>query len=531
MTRFPFILLLIVLLAAAGCERHDAALEARVHEAYLLADVSPDSAIAILDSLAPRALTAPRASRARHALATVKARDKAFITHSSDTTILPLIDYYSRRPASDTLRPVALYYAGRVYADMGDAPRALDYLQQALDALPANQNPRLRSCIHAQMGSLFYNQLMLDDAIAETKEGLRYDIIERNPIKETKSLQSLGFYYHVLHKHDSAGFYYNSALKRAKETKLIDIERQILRQLSMNNLVQGKCEEAERLFKSSYPNLALREETSTAHSIGAHIAIAKGNEEEALPYLRWLCDSGTIHGKIYALKRLAFIKMNHTNKDSALLYLSQSFKLEDSVNQNKDSERIAQIKSSYEYGIREKENALLISKNTTIKLYLTITISLLIIAVLVIVWKHSAHLRRIRELNTHYAELRENYENSQSQSSETNPKLQDIIIKFKEYSDGNIDIKESDWNDLKATIKVMYPAFNTTLQSGRYMSDLEWKVTMLIKLEFKPADIARCVHRSKETISSVRRRLFQKVFSAEKGKPSPKDWDEYIRSL
>lgn len=77
----------------------------------------------------------------------------------------------------------------------------------------------------------------------------------------------------------------------------------------------------------------------------------------------------------------------------------------------------------------------------------------------------------------------------------------------------------------------MYPAFNTTLQSGRYMSDLEWKVTMLIKLEFKPADIARCVHRSKETISSVRRRLFQKVFSAEKGKPSPKDWDEYIRSL
>lgn len=314
MPRTVIILLLLTAAVMAGCTRRDKVLDARVDALSALADVLPDSALHLLDSIAPEAAAAPEASRMRHALATVKARDKAYITHTSDSLIRPVLDYYSSRPSSDTLRPVAFYYAGRVYSDLGDTPRALDYFQQALDAIPADQNIGLRSIIHAQMGGLFYNQLMLDEAIAETKEGLRYDIIEQKPIKETQSLQSLGFYYLVLHKYDSAEFYYNSALERAKGAKLIDIERQILRQLAMNNLVQGRYEKAEELFKTSCPNLALREEISTAHSIGAHIAIAKGNEEEALPYLRWLCDSGTIHGKIYALKRLAFIKMTHANK-------------------------------------------------------------------------------------------------------------------------------------------------------------------------------------------------------------------------
>ena len=63
MTRLPsIILLLIALIATVGCERHDTALEARVDEAYRLADINADSAIALLGTIAPEAAAAPEAS-------------------------------------------------------------------------------------------------------------------------------------------------------------------------------------------------------------------------------------------------------------------------------------------------------------------------------------------------------------------------------------------------------------------------------------------------------------------------------------
>lgn len=94
--------------------------------------VSPNEALTALDSIDPRALS--DADRHFYDFLTIKARDKAYITHESDSLILSVVEYYSTQ-SKDTVYPEALYYGGRVYSDLGDYPTALDYFQKALDCL------------------------------------------------------------------------------------------------------------------------------------------------------------------------------------------------------------------------------------------------------------------------------------------------------------------------------------------------------------------------------------------------------------
>ena len=84
----------------------------------------------------------------------IKANDKAYILHTSDSLILPVLHYYIEKDDERHL-PEAYYYAGRVYRDLGDAPQALEYFEKAAEALPEDGGYKLKSKIYSQMGTLF----------------------------------------------------------------------------------------------------------------------------------------------------------------------------------------------------------------------------------------------------------------------------------------------------------------------------------------------------------------------------------------
>ena len=126
-----FLCLLLCCLCACGHGSYPAAL----HRADSLADACPDSARALLARWADSVAHAPERVRMYHALLTVKAADKAYVRHTSDTVIKDVVAYYEDG-ADPWLLPEAYYYAGRVYSDLGDAPQALDYFERAAEALP-----------------------------------------------------------------------------------------------------------------------------------------------------------------------------------------------------------------------------------------------------------------------------------------------------------------------------------------------------------------------------------------------------------
>ncbi len=87
-----------------------------------------------------------------------------------------------------------------------------------------------------------------------------------------------------------------------------------------------------------------------------------------------------------------------------------------------------------------------------------------------------------------------------------------------------------EWKQLEASVRQSYPAFVNGLASLNYpFSSIEYRVTLLLKLNFPLKEIAVLTCHSKEGISSIRRRLCQKLLPVDR--PSPKEWDRFVQSL
>lgn len=89
-------------------------------------------------------------------------------------------------------------------------------------------------------------------------------------------------------------------------------------------------------------------------------------------------------------------------------------------------------------------------------------------------------------------------------------------------------MRAEDWEELERQLNVVYPSFTNHLFSLYPMSELEYQVSLLIKLRISPSDMANVLARDISTISSTRSRLYQKVFHK---KGSSKEWDDFVLSI
>ena len=89
-------------------------------------------------------------------------------------------------------------------------------------------------------------------------------------------------------------------------------------------------------------------------------------------------------------------------------------------------------------------------------------------------------------------------------------------------------LKEEEYANIEELLKTIYPGFTSQLRSLYPMSELEYLVCLLIKLRIAPKEIASVLSRDISTISTVRSRLYKKVFGR---KGSTKEWDDFILSM
>lgn len=93
--------------------------------------------------------------------------------------------------------------------------------------------------------------------------------------------------------------------------------------------------------------------------------------------------------------------------------------------------------------------------------------------------------------------------------------------------DGEV-LSEDDWREMEQQLRAAYPDFVRRLSGLFRLSEIEWRICLLIKLELPPSDMTRALCREASSISSIRSRLYTKVFGR---KGSPRDWDDFILSL
>lgn len=84
------------------------------------------------------------------------------------------------------------------------------------------------------------------------------------------------------------------------------------------------------------------------------------------------------------------------------------------------------------------------------------------------------------------------------------------------------------WNSLEQEIMSKFPQFKNKVYTVARLSIIQYRVCMLIKCGFAPAEIAIALGRSRSTIANIRYRLYLRAFP--NGNENFHNWDKFILS-
>lgn len=579
---YTLVLLLAVSFGLSACK--EKAYSPLLRMADSLANVLPDSAISLLAGMKEEMDGASEATQMYYRLLCIKANDKAYILHTSDSLILPVLRYYIEKDDRRHL-PEAYYYAGRVYRDLEDAPQALEYFEKAMETLPKETDVLLKSKIYSQVGTLYLYQGLYNEALEVFKKKLACNVGMKDSVSMVYTLRDIGDAFRRMNENDSCLHYFQSAYDIGMKLQRRDFTSMIQSQIASLYTRLGRYEEANVALQDALENKE-RPNKSGIYTIAGTLYYARGNIDSAAYYFKALLDVGTIYSKETAHRSLAEIALSRGNSSLAAQHIRAYLQCNDSIRKITYTENAQRMHSLYNYRLREKENNRLKAENRKKDDYLWYgLIGFLGLSSLFMAYYQYSRRKQLQmkqQLQKIERIKEENYRKSQAyidgnnlrirklegelmKVHSTNEMLCQEIEKQKELirqdnrraeieqdrsylqkrrlaqsdictrlngrlrdSRGRIFITAEEWQSLRLALKNVYPDFFDKLDGLYSFSELQQQVCILIKFGFSPSEIAKLMERPKETITSIRRRLYSKVFQKE-GKPE--DWDIFVLSL
>lgn len=574
----------LLLLALYSCSNRPSPRALQVADS--LTYCQPDSAVALLQQMKESILAEPEATQMRYNLLCIKAQDKAYITHTSDSLIQQVVRYY-RKHKDKTYLPEALYFAGRVYRDLGDAPQALEYFQRAISHSTEDTDYKLLSNVYSQIGMIFLYQDIYDKAPEMFREAYRYSVLANDSIGIVYGLRDIGRSFSTLDQADSAIYYYLKADEQAIQIKDLELRSVINSELSGYYTELGRYEEAHKAMRVAISKK--KEERLPLYAITAQYYEHTNQLDSATNYYLKLLPTGNYIFKQAAYWGLYKIARSRGRTYETLMYLDQYLAYTDSVQNMTQEETVRKINALYNYQLSQKENRKLRAQTfQERKLKVIFGIGFVFSIVLFIAYREY-HKRKeqdqkiqrqklerikkeqyklslaqieknqkdiealelsLREAEAMHDQLLQDYLNAQKKLIEKNSeqieakqivqdqaevklKQSDIYRKFHSIQkeggeEKKIKISSSDWQELKNEIDETYNQFSQRLQELYPVTDIELKVCLLLKIGLSPLQIAIITIRSKQAISSIRKRLYKKLFNDD---GNTEQLDSFIRNF
>ena len=576
-----FVLFLASLLPAC---KEQPAMPAELQEINEMLEGKPGNPYYPLRDYKQKAQEQPEAIRMYYDFLTIKFENRHMVYdrrselyHHSDSLITNVLRYYEETD-NRKLLPEIYYYAGRIYAKMGDAPRALDYYHQALNAASAQTPERLMQRIYFQMGHLFWFQSVYNEALKAQLKALSYKQLAADSVSEVFILKSLGVTYADIGKTDSAFFYYKEALQKAETLRNASLAFYVKENMAALYLSQGDYMPAWNLLES--PPADIDESVRTVlYQLKAQLYHQTGKADSAMHYNRLIEDRGSVYNKQKASLDMANILAGQNRYKEAAGYFQQYVTYTDSIQKLTRTEALTKAQATYNYQLRERENNQLKLKNaeqrTLILVYL--------LAGLLITGAGTAYLRNLRrKQNERLKELErqreEQFRRSKEYIEHNNALIQELEKQLASTSDENLQMKqllqiqqeqlrqrniqaeaemreqelavqsfhqsdiyikfhqaedfsglsEADWLVLQQAIDRTFNSFTNRLYALSTLDERELRICLLVKAEIQPAGIARLMGRAKSTITSARKNLFEKLCGK---KGSAEDFDRFIQGF
>ena len=410
------------------------------------------------------------------------------------------------------------------YMEQGDAPQALACLKEAAELATDDS---LRMCIYNDMGRLLFDVGLQEQALGAYQMALETSQAMADSLGMAYVLFDMANIYRTRDDDDSCVYYFDTAMSLALSQKDSMLATDIRNQLAGYYLWHKDYERARLLLSPSLLQEAemtggicfmapdLYRQTGPADSTRYYCKLLLQNEETGLRQMghKWLADLLLSEGQI----------------EEAAKHLQQYELLTDTLMQETDTEALRRISALYDYSLREQENARLELRNIIAVAFIIVLIFVLVAAILYFSRRRMKYRMKVQQLEHLLADYRQRDEKvieRQNGILADTPICRHINRLLSDSRQPSMT--DEDWHILEDTFAKIQPTFLSRLQTFHKFSSHEMHICLLLRLSLQPAALAQLSAHSKQSISSTRSRLFEKVFGQ---KGTPAQWDEFIQSL
>ena len=413
------IILLYVLLVVVACGERREYREA-LSRAEAAMSEHPDSALLILDSLGQHEQEFGRHFRMQYLLHRLNAENKTSAKFTSDSLAKVLVKHFDSHGTTNE-RVLAHYLLGRAYSDKGEAPKAINSFQNAVNAVDttaADFDFYTLGSVYSQMAEIYRRQLLLTNEIEARNKASHYDFRANKPKWAIYNQAVSAGAYILINKRDSAEIILKTAIEQFRKFGFTQQALRFSRTLiHLYTESPQRLTEAKALMDDFEAKSDLFDEHHELPPSQRQYYDYKGKYFEGIHQL----DSAEYYYRKVYFQSMPFVAQDPMFRgllsvyskrhiaDSIAKYARLYGMVNDSSIALKDRDIVAQMAASYNYNRLQKE-----AYENEVKAYKTligliITGSLLIIFFIAafLLWK--SNQRKIERLKRKYAEATEEY--------------------------------------------------------------------------------------------------------------------------
>ena len=410
------------------------------------------------------------------------------------------------------------------YIEQGDAPQALACLKEAAEL---TTDDSLCLAIYNDMGHLLFDEGLQEQALGAYQNAQEISRAMADTLGMAYAQFDIANIYRTRDDDDSCVYYFDTAMSLALSQGDSLLATDIRNQQAGYYLWHKDYERARQLLS---PSLSHDEEmTGGTCFMAADLYRQTGPADSTRYYCKLLLQNEETGLRQMGHKWLADLLLSEGQVEEAAKHLQQYELLTDTLMQETDTEALRRISALYDYSQREQENARLEQRNIIAVAIIMVLILVLVAAMLYFSRRRMKYRMKVQQLEHLLADYRQRDEKA---TERQNGIMADTPIcrhVNRLLSDSRQpSMTDEDWHILEDTFAKIHPTFLSRLQTFHKFSSHEMHICLLLRLGLQPAALAQLTAHSKQSVSSTRSRLFEKVFGQ---KGTPAQWDEFILSL
>ena len=450
------------------------------------------------------------------------------ITHID--SIEAAVKYFDRQGTSNE-RMRAHYLLGCAFRDAGEAPKAIECYQQAIDCMGSdstNSDYQLLIRIYGQMAYLFNQESLPYELLDAVEHQYKYALLAKDTFMAINAIEKSANTYYLLNQTDSVisirmkahRMYLEYGYRKNAALVLGGVIDELADQ---GNLAEAKqCIDIYEAESGVVKNGEVKSSRAIYYYIKGRYYLAAGNLDSAQILFRKLLVQGiTPNHKEGAYRGLYLLYKQIGQKDSLAKYADLSYQVNDERIATAATAEMRRMQSLYNYSRSQR-----LAQQMEKRAHRNEMIAILILAVAIVIGSFSYQYYR-RKRHEHKKEILNWQEKGQKLESAlsvqkkkvTNEELM-ATPSYKRVKEvltiPNEEMSKNDWEQLRKMIDEKIPSFYSIVNGHRGRMDiLDYHVCILVRLYFTNGDIAFLTGNQPNTISMKRKRLLQKVFGIE----------------